>query len=296
MMKYLPCIAIGILSLLVLVLLSKIRLMRRSLEEIERTLEEKLEEETNALAEVSSGDPAVKGLASALNARLRLLDRDRRLYRQGHRELKETVEGLAHDLRTPLTAIRGYLDLLEREEKSEKAGRYLRQIRDRTEAMTDLTEELFAYSRAVSVRPLSPERMDLVRALEESLVSFYGAVRERGLEPRISLPEGPLFRYLDRNAVDRVFSNILSNALKYSDGDFCVRMEKDGAITFSNKASGLDPLAVQRLFDCFHTVESGRETGGIGLSVARALMERMGGEIGADYREGRLSIRLVFPP
>lgn len=80
--------------------------------------------------------------------------------------------GLSHDLRTPLTALIGYLDLLEQEENGETVRRYLSQIRNRTEALKDLTEELFQYSVAASSQELHPEPVDVVGALEESLLSF----------------------------------------------------------------------------------------------------------------------------
>ena len=98
--------------------------------------------------------------------------------------MKETVAGLSHDLRTPLTALIGYLDLLEQEENGETVRRYLSQIRNRTEALKDLTEELFQYSVAASSQELHPEPVDVVGALEESLLSFYGVMQEKvdGLE------------------------------------------------------------------------------------------------------------------
>ena len=134
--------------------------------------------------------------------------------------------------RTPLTALIGYLDLLEQEENGETVGRYLSQIRNRTEALKDLTEELFQYSVAASSQELHPEPVDVVGVLEESLLSFYGVMQEKGIEPVIHLPEAPVCRSLDISAVNRIFSNIVSNALKYSDGDFFVCMDLDCGISF----------------------------------------------------------------
>ena len=85
--------------------------------------------------------------------------------------MKEAVAGLSHDLRTPLTALIGYLDLLEQEENGETVRRYLSQIRNRTEALKDLTEELFQYSVAASSQELHPEPVDVVGSLEETEMS-----------------------------------------------------------------------------------------------------------------------------
>ena len=293
-MEYLLLAIIGILILIIIVLLLKIRLLQRSVQEITEAFQNRLAADTNTLIEVSSRDPYVLKLAADLNVQLRLLRAERHRFQQGDIELKEAVTNLSHDLRTPLTAINGYLDLLDREEKSESAEKYLSHIRNRTEALTGLTEELFRYSVVTSEQTLEPERMDLVRALEESLVSFYGIMTENGIEPEISLPEAPVWKNLDKGAVGRIFSNIISNALKYPDGDLSVAMEEDGTITFTNTARSLNAVAVGRLFDRFYTVEAARNSTGLGLSIAKILTERMGGEISAEYRDDKVSIRLLF--
>ena len=157
-----------------------------------------------------------------------------------------------------------------------------------------MTEELFRYSVVTSSQELKPERMDVVRALEESLLSFYAVMQEKSIRPEIQLPEQPVYCELDAGAVNRIFSNIISNALKYSDGDFFVEMNDDGKITFSNRADNLNTVAVGRLFDRFYTVEASRNSTGLGLSIAKLLTERMGGSISAKYQEGRLVIEVWF--
>lgn len=292
-MEYL-LLVIGILLLIVFVLAAKVYFLRQSAREIAEAFRDRMAADTNTLIDISARDPHMRALASEINGQLRLLRRERRRYQQGDLELKEAVTNISHDLRTPLTAISGYLDLLEREEKSEVIERYLDQIKNRTQALKGLTEELFCYSLVTSVRPLKAEPVDLVRVLEESLLGFYGAMQERGLQPTLALPEGPVMRELDAGAVGRVFANIISNALKYSDGDLSVRMDADGSITFSNMAAGLDSVTAGRLFDRFYTVESSRSSTGLGLSIAKILTERMGGVITLRYEGSRLSITVRF--
>jgi hypothetical protein len=269
--------------------------MRKSAKEITEAFCERLTTDTNTLIDISSRDTYMRKLTSQINAQLRLLRRQRQQYVSGDRELKEAVTNISHDLRTPLTAICGYLDLLEREEKSEAVARYLAQIENRTEAMKSLTEELFRYSMVRSSQELKPKRLDMVRTLEEILLSFYAVMQEKGIQPEIELPEEPVYRELDAGALNRIFSNIISNALKYSDGDFSVTMKKDGSITFANTAKGLDAVTVGRLFDRFYTVEANRNSTGLGLSIAKLLTERMGGSIRAAYDSGRLVICIRFP-
>ena len=161
-MVYVLC---AVLALTVLLLAWKILLLRRSAEEIRRGLQERLETDTNTLLSISSRDAAMRRLAAGLNGQLRLLRQERQRHQQGDRALKEAVTGVSHDLRTPLTAIRGYLDLLEGEEKSENAGRYLLLIRERTEHLQQLMEEFFQDSVALAAeRSQSAEEASLNRA------------------------------------------------------------------------------------------------------------------------------------
>lgn len=293
-MENLLFIVIGILLLLVIVLASKVYFLRKAAREIAAAFRDRLAADTNTLIDTSSRDTTMRKLAAEINTQLRLLRKAQHRYQQGDLELKEAVTNISHDLRTPLTAINGYLDLLEREEKSANVQRYLSQIQNRTEALINLTEELFRYSIVTSAQSLQYERMDLVRALEESLVSFYGVMTENHIQPQITLPENPVWMQLDASAVNRIFSNIISNAIKYSDGDFSVIMTNHGQITFSNAAQHLDAVTVGRLFDRFYTVEAHRNATGLGLSIARLLTERMGGSMEADYVEGQLSIHVCF--
>lgn len=293
-MEFLPLIVIGLQIIIIFVLLAKIWIMRKSAKEIGAAFHNRLTNDTNTLIDISSRDSELVKLAEDMNGELRLLRSERHRFQLGDRELKEAVTNLSHDLRTPLTAITGYLDLLDREEKSEAIENYLLRIRNRTEAMSALTEELFRYSVVTSVQSFKPERMDLVRALEESLISFYGAMTAKGIKPIIRLPEVPVWRNLDKTAVHRILSNIISNSIKYTDGDLTVRMDENGTMVFANTADNLDPVTVGRLFDRFYTVEAARNSTGLGLSIAKELTERMGGHISAEYQDNKIIVQLVF--
>ena len=290
----LPWLLCGILFIAVLALWVKVRLLRGAMDEIARQLGELLSTDTNVLLFLSSRDRHARQLAAELNRHLRLMRSQRRRYQSGDRELKEAVTNISHDLRTPLTAICGYLDLMEREDKSPAAERYLHLIAGRAEAMKQLTEELFRYSVILSTEEIALEAVDMVAILEESVAGFYGPLKERGIEPTITLPETPVIRSLDRSLLSRVFGNILNNALKYSGGDLEIKLTPEGVIAFSNAAPGLDEVQVGRLFDRFFTVEAARNATGLGLAIAKTLVERMGGTIDAAYGAGRLTIQIRF--
>ncbi|MCI6535995.1 MAG: HAMP domain-containing histidine kinase [Lachnospiraceae bacterium] len=212
----------------------------------------------------------------------------------GDRELKEAVTNISHDLRTPLTAIYGYLDLLESEDKSEDVKFYIDQIQNRTDAMKQLTEELFRYSVITSAWEENSQDVVLNKALEECLLAYCGAFAQQNIEPTVEIPNRAVHCRIDLAAFNRIVGNILSNVLKYSDGDLNVKLYADGTILFTNSAKDLTPVMVERLFDRFYTVETGRNSTGLGLSIAKLLTERTGGQISAVYEEGKLTISLRF--
>lgn len=294
-MKLLPWILVALLGVLLLILAGKVYTLRKSARQLREGMARQLERETNTLLSVSSGDREMRALADALNGQLAQLRAERQRYQHGDLELKEAITNISHDLRTPLTAIVGYLALLEGEEKSEAVERYLSQISNRTQVLHQLSEELFAYALLTAPQPLHPQRVDLRGLVEEALLSYCGAMEQRGMEPTIQLPEGRVERNLDPTAAGRVLSNIISNALKYSAGDFAVTMTPDGVITFANSAPDLNPVLVQRLFDRFFTVETARHSTGLGLSIAKLLTQQMEGNLEAKYQEGQLVITLSFP-
>ena len=296
--EYLPVLislSYLILGGLILFLGIKLYTVKKSAREIKDGLEEKLSENTNTLIDISSRDKDMTDLAASLNRQLTRLTESRHTYEQGDSELKQAVTNISHDLRTPLTAIYGYLDLLEREQKSDNGLEYIKIIKNRTEAMTKLTEELFRYSvimakeQELEIKPIA-----LNDVLEESIAAFYAVLTDSNIKPNIDITEKKIVRNVDRSALSRVFANLLNNAVKYSDGDLDIALSGDGEIMFSNTASGLDEVQVGRLFERFYTVEAARQSTGLGLSIAKALVEEMNGEIEAEYVKGRVIIKIIF--
>lgn len=286
---------IGVLLSIIIILLIKIYLLRKGAQEIADAFADRLVTDTNTLIDISTRDTYMRKLAAAINVQLRLLRKQRHQYLHGDRELKEAVTNISHDLRTPLTAICGYMDLLKQEDKSEKVTRYLDFIENRTEAMKQLTEELFRYSVILSTQEdMEMERICINGVLEESIAGFYGALTQRGITPDIHIPDKSIERYLNKAALSRVFSNILNNALKYSDGDLRIELCEDGRIIFSNTARGLNEVQVGKFFDRFFTVESARNSNGLGLAISKALVEQMGGSIDACYEDAKLHIMICF--
>ena len=296
----LPWLLFSLAALISAGLIIKIYFMHKSLKMMEKDIAEIICGNDNRQLLVYGNDRYVKSLAASINRELKNLRMEQLRYLNGDNELKTAITNISHDLRTPLTAINGYLELLEGEEQSDNTVRYLSYIRNRVEALKELTEELFRYSVIVSAK--DEVRVDdkpvneicINSALEESLAGMYAAFVERKITPEINISEKKQYRNVDGRLLARVFENILSNAIKYSDGDLSVALDDNGGITFSNHAKNLTYVQVGKLFDRFYTVSDARKSTGLGLSIAKTLTESMNGEIKAEYNEGILHIILKF--
>ncbi len=285
-----------LLAAAVFILTVKICLMQKSIREICDGFEEKLKEDTNTLLTVSSADPRIRQLAASINHQLKILRKEQLQFQQGNQELKDAITNISHDLRTPLTAILGYMDLLKKEQVSESVSRYLSIIDDRMHALRTLTEELFLSSLILSVRPHENlKHVSLNRCLEECIASFYGVFSQKQIHPVIKMPSKNVERILDPGALSRIFENILGNALKYSEKDLIIWLDEEGRILFSNPAPNLDEITASQLFHRFFSVENGRNSTGLGLAIAKTLTEELGGTISASFAEQKLTICVSFP-
>ncbi len=278
------------------ILILKIYMMKKSVREIRTDFSERSNLDTNTLIGVSSQDKDIRGLANDMNHTITKLRKSYHRYNEGDQELKNAITNISHDIRTPLTAICGYLALMKKIDSSDEMKRYINIIDERSQHMKKLTEELFAYSLIMNADDtVELEDVSLNKTLEDCIMEYYAALTERGITPTIDITENKIIRKLDKTHIDRAISNVISNAIKYSDGDFDIKLTDDGTMIFSNKASGMTSVEAARLFDRFYTVETGRNSTGLGLSIARTFVEQMGGEIGAEYKDGRLIIKMAFP-
>ena len=295
-MQFWCYIIIFILAVIVFVLTVRIYFMQKAAREIDEAFQERLDTETNTLIGISSNDKYMRRLADHINIQLRQLREERHRFQYGDAEVKNAITNISHDIRTPLTSIWGYLELLEEEEVSENAARYIKIIENRTEMLRDMAEELFDFSVDTSAElELKQEAVDVNRLLQESIAAFYANFLEQHITPQIRMTETRIIRQADSAALTRVFSNLLSNVLKYSDGDLDIILSESGEIVFANTASGMDHVEVGKLFDRFYTVENARRSRGLGLSIAKLLIENMNGTITAEYKDKKLIIRITLP-
>lgn len=289
-------LAVVILTLIILALIIKIVAMKKSVRNIRTDFVARINGESNTLLSVFSRDKDICSLATEMNETLKEQRKMYLLYHEGNQEMKTAITNMSHDIRTPLTAISGYLELLKDEEKSESVDRYLSIIEERTAHMKKLTEEMFEYSIITSKEDeeLVLEDVDLNRMLEDCVMNYYAALSEKKIALSVNITENKVVRKLDKMQVERVFSNLISNALKYSDGDLEISMDDEGKIVFANTAAKLSSVMVERLFGRFYTVEAARNSTGLGLSIAKNLVEKMNGKIEAEYHNPKLYIIVNF--
>ena len=285
---------IVVLSILVITLLIRVVTTNIELKNITRELKEITEKDTNLLLSTSSGDKSIKILVDSLNKELKKLLSLKREYTKGIFDVKKSAENIAHDIRTPLTVIKGYVDLLEKEELSEEGRKYLEIIKGRVDYMKEMIDELFLSLSMKSRGVLNLSNIDAKSILEEALVSNYKEFEKKGMTPSFITPNEKVIIKADSKALYRAYSNIISNALKYGEGEFKVEMDEKGNTIFSNLAPNMDSVEANKLLDRYYTISDAKASSGIGLSISKEILQEMGGELKVKLENQRLYISIIY--
>lgn len=276
-------------------LVIKILIIRQEIKNIGESLSNIMDIDTNNLITVSTNDKKLKELANLLNNSLKELRKLELEYKNGNKELKSSITNISHDLRTPLTAIRGYLDLMDSSNLTVKQIKYLKIIDSKVKDLTSLTEQLFDFSKVLDIdKEIEKVNVCINNVLEETLASFYGVFKKNNIKPSIEICNEKVIRLLNENMLKRIFENIISNAVKYSEGCFEVKLYYNGTIEFSNKTTKIDSISLEKIFDRYYTVQNAKKSNGIGLSIAKQLVELNNGEIIAKYKDNCLIIKVKF--
>lgn len=298
-----------ILFVICMALIIKIYLNNKDIKKIGENLEEILTNDTNNLITLSTSNKQIKKVAGKLNTELKKLRKVKIQYENGSEELKRTITNISHDMRTPLTAISGYIELMENNieveevnnskskiiRREENKQKYLKIIKRKTSELIELTEQLFKFSTTMdTLWKIDKENCCINEMLEEILAEYYSIFKKKNIVPEINICNEMIYKNLNKNSLIRIFENILSNMIKYSDGNFKIKLERSGKIIFSNKAKKLDTTTVQKIFDRYFTVENANNVTGVGLSIAKQLVETNEGNIIAKYMDGNLVIEVQF--
>lgn len=287
-------IIIVLLFLLLMLLLLKLYFIKKSLKLISESITDILETETNALISISSQYKDILKLTKKLNVELKKLRIQKLQCINGNQELKNLMTNISHDLRTPLTAISGYIELLYKHiEQGDKKIEYLKIIDLKTKELISLTEQLFYFTKTLEREPkIRKENICINNLLEEVLVSYYSVFNKTKIKPQINICEKKIYKEIDADLIIRVFENILSNVFKYSKGLFRVELLENGKIIFTNNANSLDAIQVKKIFNRYYTVENAKKSTGLGLSIAKQLIELNNGKISARYIKNNLIIEI----
>lgn len=204
------------------------------------------------------------------------------------------VVNIAHDLRTPLTSINGYLDLILN--KSELTGSQIKHYAEiaykKSISMERLIEELFDFSRFnYGDNRINKERIDIVYLIKQIMEEFYPALMEKGMEGRVFAKDSPLYIEADGYFISRVFDNLINNALRYgSEGKYIdaeLFLQNGFVITrIINYDSPIPAYELDNIFETFYRVEKSRSTltggSGLGLAIAKNIVELHNGKISAQ--------------
>ena len=270
-------------------------LLKLSLNKLYKDFELIINSDTNNLLTISCNDKNLKEFINKLNKNLKKLRKLELEYNQGNINLKHTITNISHDLRTPLTAIKGYLDILDKKNFTKEQIKYFNIINTKVNDLVNLTEELFNYSKILDKAYLiKKEQVCLNIVLEEVFCSYYDLFKNNNIIPKIDITSNKIIKEIDLICFKRIIENIISNLLKYSNKSIYIKLDNTGSITFINKTKKLDKVSVGKIFDRYFTVESSRKSNGIGLSIAKELVILNNGEITAKYINNKLIIKIVF--
>ncbi|MGN0696371.1 MAG: sensor histidine kinase [Oscillospiraceae bacterium] len=219
---------------------------------------------------------------------------------ESERSLKEAITNISHDIRTPLTSLDGYFQLLLNCDNEEERQRYISTIRERIDSLKDMLEELFTYAKLQNdTYKLPMERINASKCVIDAVLSYYDDLSARNIEPKISFDEKPFFMNGSEEAVKRIVRNILKNALEHGSGDISLSMEtENGSLIFvcSNSTDTPDEIDISQVFGRFYKADSARThtSSGLGLAIAKGLTEKLYGNISAQLENGLFSVTVVF--
>ena len=208
---------------------------------------------------------------------------------------------MSHDLRTPLTSIMGYLQLVKSAKSSdEDTEKYLNIIENRTKALQALITSFYEISRIEGNEyKFEYKKLSLSDLLCENIALFYNDFINAEIEPIIEIDEKTTEIITDQNAVNRIFSNLINNMLKHGKKFVKITLkEKDNVIVteFINEAKNLTQSDIERLFDRFYTADKSRsdKNTGLGLCITKTLVNRLGNDIKAELKDGNLIISIAW--
>ncbi len=248
-------------------------------------------------------DSDLKSAAQDLNELQQGMETALQRQMRSERMKVELVSNVSHDIKTPLTSIISYVELLKQEENlPEHVKEFIRILGEKSERLKSIVQDVFEISKATSGQlSVKLEELDLAKLLRQTLADMSGQIEESGLTLKLSLPEEPVPILADGQRLYRVFQNLLQNALKYSLAGSRVFLslteERGRALVRIRNTSGTELDDTKDFTERFVRGDASRTDGGsgLGLSIAKSFTEACGGSFRVETDADLFTVSVSFP-
>ncbi|MBO0410169.1 HAMP domain-containing histidine kinase [Enterococcus hulanensis] len=286
-----------ILIIIIVSLVFSIFLLKRDIKKIDLQLRD-MDLDRNQLTGLSLADTTVNSLAETINRTILNQKEERIAEIKKERELKETISNISHDLRTPLTAIIGYLQLLEREALSKDQREFVRVSLEKSMTMKNLTQSFFELSYYESQNiELDLRKINLSNLVIEGILQETSNFEKYTITPKFDIQED-CWVYKDERLLVRLLQNLISNVLQHGKESvhFVLSQKEETILTITNKYDNKIEIDTGKLFHRFYISDKSRNSkgNGLGLAIVKALSERLNINVSASVEEDLFTIRLVF--
>ena len=293
-------IIIGILAGIIILQSIIIWKYQRQVKDICRQLAFLMKHDSNMLIHREFGLGGIGMLSDRLNDLLELRRKEKRYYQEKETLIADTYTNLSHDIRTPLTSLDGYFQLMEACENVEEQRRYLNIIHERIHSLNEMLEELFMFTKLKN----ESYRLELTsccinRILKETVFSYYDDWVRREIQPDIQITEEQLYIDGNKQGQSRIIQNVIKNGLDHGEKKIRIVLKREqnrAVLQISNQVTASEQIDIEHVFDRFYKADAARSktSTGLGLSIAREFVRRMNGEIGAKIEENEFIVEMSF--
>ena len=294
-------IIIGILAGIIILQSIIMWKYQRQVKDICRQLAFLMKHDSNMLIHREFGLGGIGMLSDRLNDLLELRRKEKQYYQEKETLIADTYTNLSHDIRTPLTSLDGYFQLMEACENVEEQRRYLSIIHERIHSLNEMLEELFMFTKLKN----ESYRLELTsccinRILKETVFSYYDDWVRREIQPDIQITEEQLYIDGNKQGLSRIIQNVIKNGLDHGEKKIRIvlkREQNQAVLRISNQVTASEQIDIEHVFDRFYKADAARSktSTGLGLSIAREFVRRMNGEIGAKIEENEFIVEMSFP-
>ena len=294
-------IIIGILAGIIILQSIIIWKYQRQVKDICRQLAFLMKHDSNMLIHREFGLGGIGMLSDRLNDLLELRRKEKQYYQEKETLIADTYTNLSHDIRTPLTSLDGYFQLMEACENVEEQRRYLNIIHERIHSLNEMLEELFMFTKLKN----ESYRLELTsccinRILKETVFSYYDEWVRREIQPDIQITEEQLYIDGNKQGLSRIIQNVIKNGLDHGKKKIRIVLKREqnrAVLRISNQVTASEQIDIEHVFDRFYKADAARSktSTGLGLSIAREFVRRMNGEIGAKIEKNEFIVEMSFP-